>query len=579
MTFVNRPYDQIVVDVLTTLTAGVAEESHRVSYDPNASPPQPVTVTLKKRPVSRVSMVRGFLPNPDPTGEPLPHVFRLDEYELVGGPEDPDDSSVLRFVRPDRRPAPDTDLSINYYPATSEPTPITDVNVGSVARTLVEAVSTEMAKLYAQLNLAYDSAFLETAQGAALDRVVALLAQKRARAGAAVGSVRFSRRAGAQGTITIPVGTPVTDIADTARYETVEPRQMLAGESVTEVRVRGTHAAVPAVEANVLTVTQRTIAGIDAVTNPRPTTRATTDESDDDLRRRVAGALLAANKGTVTALKNGLMALPDIRSVAVHEEPNGLPGEIEIALDIDGQSPGDPLPPVVANTIEDLRPAGIRVVTASAARAEVALRLTLLLAGAPQTEAVVAGILSDVTDVLETKVNATGLATRIRNGPLVAAVLADGRIADVKIALSLKGETGSQGADLTIEPQASVIVARSDIVFDPVAFEDAPADATGTQGTASLSLRAIPDAGATLQQAESAIRTAFEALVAALRPGDTLAHSAVLTALSGDFTLDPDSVIVTVQAGDLFAEVVSTGPPFTLPDGLALATGTVEVMA
>lgn len=581
MRFVERPYDEIVVDVLTTLTAGIAEEVHRVEYDPAADLPEPVVVTLQRRPVKRVSLVRGFLPNPDPLGEPVSHDFQLDEYELAPGPESADDLSVLRFVRPERRPAPGTDLRINYYPQTSEPTPVTDVNVGSVARTVVEAVSTELARLYEQLNLAYDSAFLETAKGSSLDRVVGLLAQTRARAGAAVGVVRFSRRTGSVGTISIPVGTPVTDVQDSARYETIEPRQMLAGESVAEVRVRGVIPAVPAVEAGLLTVMQRAIAGIDAVSNPRPTTRATADESDDDLRRRAAGALLSASKGTVAALENGLLGLPDVRAVAVTEEPNGLPGEIEISLDIDNLAPGDPLPAIVGNTIEDLRPAGIRVLTATAARAEVSLRAALVLAGAPQPDSAVSAIRNDVAAVLEAKVNGLGLASKLRNGQLVGAVLADERIVDLRLTLGLKGQPPVvEGADLPIEPQASVLLASSDIAFDPVIFDAASADQAGSNGTVALTLRAITDPGATPSAVEATIRTRFEAYVATLAPGATVSNANVMLAIgSGDFTVDPDSVIATITAGDLFAEVFSTGGDFVVPEGLSLAPGAVTVTA
>ena len=41
MSFVDRKYPDIVRDVLTNLTQGVAGEVHRVTYDPNARPIQP----------------------------------------------------------------------------------------------------------------------------------------------------------------------------------------------------------------------------------------------------------------------------------------------------------------------------------------------------------------------------------------------------------------------------------------------------------------------------------------------------------------------------------------------------------
>ena len=75
------------------------------------------------------------------------------------------------------------DLRVNYYPRTTAPAPITDLSVGSVVRTLLETFAKEQAILYAQLNLAYDFAFVETATGSSLYRAVALLGYQRFRAG------------------------------------------------------------------------------------------------------------------------------------------------------------------------------------------------------------------------------------------------------------------------------------------------------------------------------------------------------------------------------------------------------------
>ena len=228
----------------------------------------------------------------------MPYTFGLNDYELVPDANDTDSLSTIRFLPFGRKPAPDTDLRVNYYPRTTAPAPITDLNVGSVVRTLLETFAKEQAILYAQLNLAYDSAFVETATGSSLDRVVALLGYQRFRAGRPVGTVTFSRRAGAVGEITIPAGTPVTDAADKVRYETVESRLMRAGETTAEIAVRGSTDNTPPVDANVLTVIQRAIAGLDAVTNERPTARATSDESDAELRARARDALISSNKGT-----------------------------------------------------------------------------------------------------------------------------------------------------------------------------------------------------------------------------------------------------------------------------------------
>lgn len=582
MSFVARPYPEIVADVLTTLTAGVSGEVHRIAYDATARPPAVVEVTLERRPVARVSLVRGFLPNPDPNGEPLPRVFAPGDYELLEGPEGDGSLALLRFVRADRRPAPDTDIVVNYYPTTSEPSPITDVNVGSVARTLVEAVGKEIAQLYAQLNLAYDSAYLETATGSSLDRVVALLAQKRVRAGAAVGTVRFQRRAGSVGNITIPAGTLIGDGLDKVRYETVETRQMLAGESAAEVRVRGLTPATPVMEAGTLSVVQRAIAGVDAVTNPRPTTRAGADESDEDLRRRVSGALLSSAKGTIGALRNGLLMLPDVRGVAIEEEPNGVPGEIRVAVSLAGED-GGPLPPLVRNRIEELRPAGVRIIAEGAQTTEIAASLSLTLAGPPQPDAAVRPVQEAVRGVLLDRIGRLGPGETVRVGPLVAALLADDRLVDAKITLSPKGgETGAAGADFKPAADHAVTLDAADVAFAASAFaESVPGEGATETADASVVLRAIAEPGQTSAAVRAEIDGRLRGYLGGLRTGNTVDADTVLAALRNDalYAIDPLSLVLSITAGAQVVEVHVGAGPWTVSDGLAIGLASLEVMA
>ena len=156
MTFVDRPYPDIVRDVLTSLTQGVTAEAHTVSYDPKARPLAIPDIVLARRPVRRVSMIKGFVAGAAPGDPPVSTLFSLNEYQLVPNPNDPGDVSRIRFLPlAKRKPAPGTDVTVNYYPRTTDPTPLTDVNVGSVTRTIVEAMSRELAGLYAQLNIAY----------------------------------------------------------------------------------------------------------------------------------------------------------------------------------------------------------------------------------------------------------------------------------------------------------------------------------------------------------------------------------------------------------------------------------------
>jgi len=70
---------------------------------------------------------------------------------------------------------------------------LSDINVGSVLRTLVESVSREIEFVYEEMENVYDSGFIDTAKGDALDLVVSILGIKRKEPTRASGPVIFLR--------------------------------------------------------------------------------------------------------------------------------------------------------------------------------------------------------------------------------------------------------------------------------------------------------------------------------------------------------------------------------------------------
>jgi uncharacterized phage protein gp47/JayE len=91
------------------------------------------------------------------------------------------------------------------------PSGITDFNAGSVTGTLVRAVARELKLLYEQMDQAYRRAFIDIAQGVALDNVVALLGIARHQAVAARGFVTFFLKKAPTARVTIPAKTRVAD--------------------------------------------------------------------------------------------------------------------------------------------------------------------------------------------------------------------------------------------------------------------------------------------------------------------------------------------------------------------------------
>lgn len=576
MSFVNRTYPDVVRDVLTTLTQGVVAETHTVSYDPTARPLVLPDIVLARRPVRRVSLVSGFVAAATAGDPPVATQFSLNDYQLVPNPADPSDVSRIRFLPLSRRkPAPNTDVTVNYYPRTTDATPLTDLNIGSVVRTIVEAMSRELAALYAQLNIAYDSGFVDSATGPSLDRVVALLSYDRRRAGRAVGSVTFTRGDGSNGSITIPAGTPITDTADKIRYVTSERYDMLAGENTALVRVQGVADATPVVEAGMLAVIQRAIAGLRAVTNARPTARATEDETDEALRARARDALLAANKGTPQAIRHGLLALPQVRDATVEEMPNGVPGEIRITVSLAQSQGGTDLPREVLDRIEELRPAGIRVLRAQAGQAALAANVTLVLAGSSLAPSEVEAVHQGVRNRLVAEIGRKGVRERVRAKPLVAALLSDQRIADVTLAIGAKGGNAPQpGEDYQPDAGSGVSLDAADIAFGPDSFATAPAAAGQT---VRVEVRAIvgatPLAGVTIEAMKAELTARLTAYLATLAAAATVDSAAVLRALANDakYAIDPLKLAVTLTAQDQFAQIAQGGQAFTVKPNQAFA--------
>jgi hypothetical protein len=580
VTFVDRKYPDLVRDVLTNLTQGVAGELHRVSYDPNAHPIQIPDVVLSRRPVKRVSVVEGLVAGAAPDDPPVPYTFGLNDYELVPDANDTDSLSTIRFLPFGRKPAPDTDLRVNYYPRTTAPAPITDLSVGSVVRTLLETFAKEQAILYAQLNLAYDSAFVETATGSSLDRVVALLGYQRFRAGRPVGTVTFSRRAGAVGEITIPAGTPVTDAADKVRYETAESRLMRAGETAAEIAVRGSTDNTPPVDANALTVIQRAIAGLDAVTNERPTARATSDESDAELRARARDALISSNKGTLGALRNGLLQLPEVRDVKIIEMPNGVPGEVmlNVSLAQNVTTQGDELPDAVKACIEDLRPAGIRIVGGKAGTVDLAAKVQLTLAGSQLAKAEVSKVQDQVRKTLVGEVARRGVGDRVRIKPMVAAVLKDERIVDADILLAIKGSAPA-GTDLDPPAGAAVQLDAANISFNPETF-DQPLPAGQTVPLdISAKVGALLQGTVTATQAQSLLTAKLKSAFGSVAADTSVDINFLLNALRDDanYTLDPMKLQVTLTSPQQFVQIMQGSGVFRVLTAYRFNVRDVEV--
>jgi len=290
MSFRRRNYQEVMDGLLTGILGGQAAEPHAFPPSDGSSP---YGYALAMAPVADLVSVWGSR-----NGEP--HQFRKDtDYGLDG------DGRSLVWLEGGEWPDEGSLFQVNYLP-TGTAAAVNDIHVGSVLRTLAETVGLEIARLYAQLEGVYRSAYLDTAEGSALDKVVSLLGVERVRAGRFSGELQLSRTPGSHGEIHVPAGTRVLTIDGNIEYETVAAATLLEGQSTAQVQARDRETNPQGVAPDQLVILAKPIAGIQSVTNPAATTAAGADETDAQLRTRTKAFLHGSERATVGALKEAL---------------------------------------------------------------------------------------------------------------------------------------------------------------------------------------------------------------------------------------------------------------------------------
>ncbi len=343
MSFRRRTYPEVRDNLLTSLSQGIAGESH--AFPPSAK--GPYQHVLERSAVARIVSVYGMR-----GGEPLAFTQDVD-FRLLA------DGKTIEWLEGGATPDEGTLLDVNYQVSgvTGRPP---DLHTGSVVRTLAEAMGLEIARLYAQLDAVYRAGFIDTADGSALDNVVALLGIDRVRGGRAAGEAKFTRSSASTGQITIPVGTRIITIDGAIEYETTEAAALSPGQTTARIPIRDTEPNDP-VEADTLTVLPIPIAGIASVTNPSATAISTRDETDGELRARAKSFLHASERATLGAIR---AAISRQGAAADVEELAGTPGVVRVTLHADaGLTPE--MHQRVLRAVDDARPAGIVIDWAS----------------------------------------------------------------------------------------------------------------------------------------------------------------------------------------------------------------------
>lgn len=293
ITLIDRPYSEIVDDILTAIVGGVVNEPIFFDVKEDLYPlSQPARdVRSVKGTVSRT--VNGRL-------TPGHQTFQAGvDYLFSAG------DNAIAWQAGGQRPDDETVFYVDYFRVDTL-SPLSDINIGSVTRTITEAIGREIATVYQQINQAYLAGFVDSATGQSLDLVVSILGVVRKTKEYATGLVTFFRDpAAGDGNITIPEGTLLSTGKGDATFVTAEMRTLQRGQVRIDVPVRAGEASKGpsgVVPPGSITTLAQAITGISRVTNFDATVLGASDESDDDLRARAKAVLQSVGKATLAAL-------------------------------------------------------------------------------------------------------------------------------------------------------------------------------------------------------------------------------------------------------------------------------------
>lgn len=185
---------------------------------------------------------------------------------------------------------------VNWIRATT--TRITDFNVGSVSRTMLEAPAIEIEELYLQMMIGLREAIPVSVYNTFEFDILP--------AAAASGAVRFSVGSAAAAQIPVPIGTAVRQPGKATSYVTQVDAVIDIGDTYVDVIVAcDTAGTAGNTGADTLTEMVVSVPGVDAVTNPAPLVNGRDVETDEERRTRFREYVRALARGTIWAVIYG----------------------------------------------------------------------------------------------------------------------------------------------------------------------------------------------------------------------------------------------------------------------------------
>lgn len=207
---------------------------------------------------------------------------------------------------------------------------VSNVNPGSVLRTLVEvfAETEDIANYY--IEYVYKCMDIDNCRGEDLDRSVKILGLTRDTAKAAVGEITlFTGDNPAEYDIEIPYGTivstrPNRDGEVTEFYISDDNRTLKAGESSIDVAVTCTESGLIYIPAGAIDILSQSLQGIDSIINKNIINGGRNIETDEEFRERIKNVKETFGKCTDEAIRAAVNEIPGVTNASVVDQYDGI---------------------------------------------------------------------------------------------------------------------------------------------------------------------------------------------------------------------------------------------------------------
>ena len=273
-------------------------------------------------------------------------------------------------------------------------TNITNLNSGSVIRTILETIAKAFSDLYQLIHTVTRAGFIQTAEGKWLDLKVRELGLTRKEGQKTTGYITFYRNEAKDENITIPKGTIVKTVKDSEgqeyRFKTIEEIILPAGETESFTLIEAVNQGSNYnVGKETITKITTHISGIDGVVNKSvnlgagsrswQVTVGTDIETDEDFRTR---AIYRWDElgvgGTADAYRSWALSVAGVKSVQILDDFPFGPGTVGLVIAAETGIPTPELLQQVHDTVNQRKPltASVHVLSPKVKSVDIEIALT-----------------------------------------------------------------------------------------------------------------------------------------------------------------------------------------------------------